>query len=50
MDYRKIDACQIDELWKLQKAYKVEIGEDEPGERERARLAVAIEKGHQHKG
>ena len=46
MNYRKIDASQIDELWKLQKTYKVEIGEDEPGERECARLAAAIEKGH----
>ena len=46
MNYRKIDASQIDELWKLQKTYKVEIGEDEPGERECARLVAAIEKGH----
>ena len=45
MDYRKIDASQIDELWKLQKAYKAEIGEDEPGERECARLAAAIQNG-----
>ena len=42
MDYRIIDASQIDELWKLQKAYKAEIGEDEPGEWECARLAAAI--------
>ena len=46
MNYRKIYASQIDELWKLQKTYKVEIEEDEPGERECARLAAAIEKGH----
>ena len=45
MDYRKIDASQIDELWKLQKAYKAEIGEDEPGEWECARLAAAIQNG-----
>ena len=38
MDYRKIDASQIDELWKLQKAYKAEIGEDEPGEQECAHM------------
>ena len=43
MDYRRIDTSQIEKLWKLQKAYKAEIGEDEPGERECARLAAAIQ-------
>lgn len=45
MDYRKIDADNIQQLWELQKAYKAEIGEDEPGEQECARLASAIQKG-----
>ena len=32
MDYRKIDSSEVDALWDLQKQYKAEIGEDEPGE------------------
>ena len=45
MDYGKNGVSQIDQLWKLQKAYKAEIGEDAPGEKECARLAAAIENG-----
>ncbi len=45
MEYRRIDASQIGQLWELQKAYKAEIGEDAPGERERERLAAAMEAG-----
>ena len=28
MEYKRIDASQIDMLWELQKQYKVEIGEN----------------------
>ncbi len=45
MDYRKIKASDIDTLWELQKRYKAEIGEEEPGEDARDRCADAIEKG-----
>lgn len=45
MDFSRMDASQIDSLWELQKAYKAEIGEDEPGGPERSRLAAAMEKG-----
>ena len=45
MDYRKIEVSHINQLWELQKAYKAEIGEDEPGEQECARLAAAIQNG-----
>lgn len=45
MEYRKIEASRVGQLWELQKAYKAEIGEEEPGERERARLTAAIQKG-----
>ena len=45
MDYRKIEASEIDALWELQKRYKAEIGEEEPGEDARARFADAIERG-----
>ena len=38
-----MNASQIDRLWELQKAYKTEIGEDKPGEREKDRLSKAIE-------
>ena len=44
MDIGRINACQIEQLWELQKAYKAEIGEDEPGEQERSRLLSALEK------
>ncbi len=45
MDYSRIDASQIDQLWELQKAYKAEIGEEQPGEQDRSRLVTAMEKG-----
>ena len=45
MDYKKIDSSDLDLLWELHKAYKAEIGEDEPGEREKERLADAIRSG-----
>ena len=44
MDYLKIDPSQIDSLWELQKLYKAEIGEEEPDEQARDRLAEAMEK------
>ena len=44
MDYRKIEVSQMNQLWELQKAYKAEIGEDEPGELERVRLTDAIQR------
>ena len=45
MEYGKVGASQIHQLWELQKAYKIEIGEDEPGQPECSRLAAAMEKG-----
>lgn len=45
MEYRRIEASRVGQLWELQKAYKAEIGEEEPGERERTRLTAAIQKG-----
>ena len=42
MDYSEICVSKIDQLWLLQKMYKAEIGEDEPGETEKERLAEAI--------
>ena len=45
MDYRRIGVLQIDALWELQKNYKIEIGEDEPGETGKTDLADAIAKG-----
>ncbi len=45
MDYRKISVSRIDALWELQKRYKAEIGEAEPGGAEKDRLAAAIEAG-----
>ena len=45
MDYRKIDSSEVDALWDLQKQYKAEIGEDEPGEDGKERLADAIDMG-----
>ena len=43
--YRRIMPEEIDPLWELQKAYKAEIGEDEPGGQKRERLTRAIEAG-----
>ena len=45
MDYRKIEASDIEALWELQKRYKAEIGEEEPGKDARDRFADAIERG-----
>lgn len=43
MNYRTIRAEDIDKIWELQKAYKTEIGEDEPDESAKYRLSSAIE-------
>ena len=45
MEYRRITASEIDELWELQKAYKSEIYEDSPTDADRERLAAAIREG-----
>ena len=45
MDYRKINPSEVNALWDLQKQYKAEIGEDEPGDDGKERLADAIDKG-----
>lgn len=45
MDYQKLGVSHLDGLWELQKLYKAEIGEDLPGDAEKERLAVAVEKG-----
>lgn len=45
MEYRNIELPELDALWQLQKAYKAEIGETEPTEQDRARLAQAMEAG-----
>ena len=44
MEYSRICAFQIDQLWEFQKAYKAEIGEDQPGDLDRTRLLSALEK------
>lgn len=44
MEYSRINASQIDQLWELQKAYKAEIGEDQPGKQDRSNLVTALEK------
>ena len=46
MEYQKIELSHTDQLWELQKAYKAEIGEDEPGDQEYVRLTAAVQKGH----
>ena len=45
MEYRKVNSSDIDPLWQLQKQYKMEIGEDEPDNKKKDRLADAIDKG-----
>ena len=45
MEYRRITASEIDELWELQKAYKAEIHENSPTDADRERLAEAIREG-----
>ena len=42
MKYCRINASQIDELWKLHLAYKAEINEDMPCDADRIKLAEAI--------
>ena len=42
MEYRRIDASQINALWELQRQYKAEIGEDAPDGAAKDRLAKAI--------
>lgn len=43
MDYRRINVSHMDQLWELQKAYKDDIKEHAPGEKEREQLSKAIE-------
>lgn len=45
MDFHRVSISQIDQLWKLQKAYKAEIEENDPSEQDRKQLISAIEKG-----
>ena len=45
MEYRKITSSEMDDLWDLQKQYKLEIGEEEPEEEGKERLADAMNKG-----
>ena len=45
MEFRRITASEIDELWELQKAYKSEIHENSPTDADRERLAEAIREG-----
>lgn len=42
MEYSRISASQIDELWEIHLAYKAEIREDMPCDRDRERLKEAI--------
>ena len=42
MDYKRIDASQIEALWKLQRLYKEEIKEDEPDLAGKERMTEAI--------
>ena len=42
MDCRTIKASDMDALWDLQKRYKAEIGEEEPDDAAKERLAEAI--------
>ena len=44
MEYRRIGTDRIESLWKLQTAYKAEIGEEVPGEAEKERLQEAMAK------
>ena len=45
MDFHKINSSDIEALWELQKRYKAEIGEDEPEQAARERLAQAMDGG-----
>ena len=44
MEYCRINASQTEDLWELHKAYKLEIGEDIPGDPARDRLEKAVKK------
>ena len=44
MDYQKILPSHIEQLWKLQTAYKAEIGENAPNEQDKGNLLSAMEK------
>ena len=43
MEYRRMAASDMAQLWELQKAYKAEIGENVPTAQDRDRLREAIE-------
>lgn len=43
MEYKRISASEMDDLWALQQLYKAEIGEDAPEAAGKARLAAALE-------
>ncbi len=45
MELKKIGPAQIDALWDLQKQYKSAIGEEEPTDADKDRLAAAIGRG-----
>ena len=45
MNYSLIDVTQMNDLWRLQLAYKIEIGENEPPIEAQDRLSVAIKDG-----
>ena len=45
MNYKKLSSSEMDALWNLHKQYKTEIGEGDPNDESRERLADAIEKG-----
>lgn len=45
MEFQRIDASRIDDLWELQKLYKAEIGEDAPELAGKERLEAAIRDG-----
>ena len=45
MNYTRIEAAQIDDLWQLQLAYKKEIGEDKPSMEACDSLSAAIKSG-----
>lgn len=45
MEYRRIAGSDMERLWELHRAYKAEIGEAAPHDRDRERLQAAIEQG-----
>ena len=42
MDYRRLTDSDMDMLWELQRAYKAEIEENKPAERDKERLKDAV--------